>query len=144
MKLSFPCKIEVKNNICINMLGCEDKLVFPIYISDQKFKDSMDLLSLNDDDKLPYGSSKISTDLCLSKQKKNKKWFCRSCLRCFSGESVLTKHKEDCSSINGKESVKLSERIIEFENYFKQISATFKIYADYECNLRGVESYEGY
>ena len=77
-------------------------------------------------------------------KKKNKKWFCRSCLRCFSGESVLTKHKEDCSSINGKESVKLSERIIEFENYFKQISATFKIYADYECNLRGVESYEGY
>ena len=73
MKLSFPCKIEVKNNICINMLGYEDKLVFPIYISDQKFKDSMDLLSLNDDDKLPYGSSKISTDLCLSKQKKKQK-----------------------------------------------------------------------
>ena len=37
-------KIEVKNNICINVFGYENRLVFPIYISDQKFKDSMDLL----------------------------------------------------------------------------------------------------
>ena len=37
-------KIEVKNNICINVFGYKDKLFFPIYVSDQKFKDSMDLL----------------------------------------------------------------------------------------------------
>ena len=35
----------------IDVLGYEDKLVFPIYISDQKFENSMDLLFLNDDDK---------------------------------------------------------------------------------------------
>ena len=46
-------------------------------------------------------------------------------------------------SINGKQSVKLEKRIIEFENYFKQIPVPFKIYADFECNLRGDESYEG-
>ena len=45
---------EVKNNICINVFGYEDKLVFPIYISDQKFEDSMDLLLLIDDDKSHY------------------------------------------------------------------------------------------
>ena len=45
-------------------------------------------------------------------------------------------------SINGKQSVKLEKGIIEFENYFKQIPAPFKIYADFEWNLRGVESYE--
>ena len=44
-------KIEVKNNICINVFGYKNKLVFPIYVSDQKFKDSMDLLLLIDDDK---------------------------------------------------------------------------------------------
>ena len=32
---------------------------------------------------------------------------------------------------------------IEFENYLKQIPVPFKIYADFECNLRGVECYEG-
>ena len=56
---------------------------------------------------------------------------------------MLIKHKENCLSINGKQSVKLEKGIIEFENYFKQIPVPFKIYADFECNLRGVESYEG-
>ena len=38
---------------------------------------------------------------------------------------------------------KTRRRIIKFENYFKQIPVPFKIYADFECNLRDVESYEG-
>ena len=56
---------------------------------------------------------------------------------------MFIKHKEDCFSINGKQSVKLEERTIEFENYSKKIPVPFKIYADFECNLRGVESYKG-
>ena len=44
-------KIEVKNNICINVFGYENGLVFPIYVSDQTFEDSIDLLLLTDDDK---------------------------------------------------------------------------------------------
>ena len=47
-------KIKVKTNININVFGYEDELVFPIYISDQKFKDSMDLLLLIDGDKSHY------------------------------------------------------------------------------------------
>ena len=74
---------------------------------------------------------------------KNKKYFCRSCLQCFSSKNVLTEHKEDCLSINGKQSVKVEEGTIEFENYFKQILVPFKLYADFECNLRNVEVYEG-
>ena len=41
-------KTEVKNNICINVFGYENRLVFLIYISEKKFKDSMDLLLLTD------------------------------------------------------------------------------------------------
>ena len=69
---------------------------------------------------------------------KNKKWFCKSCLQCFSSKNVLIKHKENCLSINGKQSVKLEEGIIKFENYFKQIPVPFKIYADFECNFKKV------
>ena len=47
-------KIEVKNNICINVFGYDKGLVFPIYVSDQKCEDSMDLVLLIDDDKLHY------------------------------------------------------------------------------------------
>ena len=87
---------------------------------------------------------KILTDLCFTKQKiKTKKWFYKNCVQYFSSENVLTKHKEDCLSINGKQSVKLEEGTIEFENYFKQKPVLFKIYVDFECNLEGFESYEG-
>ena len=55
----------------------------------------------------------------------------------------MIKHKENRLSINGKQSVKLEKGIFEFENYFEQIPVPFKIYADFESNLRGVECYEG-
>ena len=137
-------KIEVKKNICINVFGYEIKLVFPIYISDQKFEDSMDLLLLIDNDKPHYVYIKDFNRFMFHETKnKNKKWFCRSCLQCFSSENVLIKYKEHCLSVNGKQSVKLEKEIIKFENYFKQIPVSFKIHADFECNLRGVECYEG-
>ena len=62
-------KIEVKNNICINVSGYENELLFPIYASDQKFEHSMDLLLLTDDDKHIMYTSKIFTDLFFIKQK---------------------------------------------------------------------------
>ena len=73
---------------------------------------------------------------------KNKKWFCKSCLHCLSYENILIKHKENCLSINDKQSVKLEQGIIKFENYFKQIPVPFKIYADFECNLKKVKCNE--
>ena len=56
---------------------------------------------------------------------------------------MLIKQKENCLSINGKQSVKLEKGIIEFKNYFKQIPVPFKIYADFECNLKKVKCNEG-
>ena len=55
----------------------------------------------------------------------------------------MTEHKKVCLSINGAQSVRLEKGTIEFKNYFKQIPVPFKIYADFECNLKIVESYEG-
>ena len=73
----------------------------------------------------------------------NKKWFCKICLHCFSSENILLKHKEDCLSINGVQSVDVEEGIIKFENYSKQLSVPFKIYADFKCNLQDTEICEG-
>ena len=44
----------MKSNMCINVFGYVNGLVFPIYVSDQKFEDSMDLSLLTDDDKSHY------------------------------------------------------------------------------------------
>ena len=87
--------------------------------------------------------SKILTDLCFTKRKRKTKYFCKSCLQCFSSKNVLTEHKEICLNINGAQSVRLVKGKIEFEYYFKQIPVPFKIYADFECNLKSAETYEG-
>ena len=51
-------KIEVQNNICINVIGYENELVYPIFISKQTFEDSIDLLLLTEDHKSHYVSIK--------------------------------------------------------------------------------------
>ena len=75
---------------------------------------------------------------------KNKKYFCKSCLQCFTSKNVLTEHKEVCLSINGAQSVRLEKRTTEFKNYVKQLPVPFKIYADFESNLESVKSYEDF
>ena len=103
----------------------------------------MNLLLLIDDDKSHYVYIKDFGRFMFHKTKnKNKNRFCKICLQCFSSKYVLTKHKEDCLSINDKQLVKLEEEKIGFESCFKQIRVLFKIYVDFECNLMGVESYE--
>ena len=98
------------------------------------------MLLLIDNDKSHYVYIKDTDRFMFHKTKnKNKNCFCRSCLQCFSSKNVLIKHKENCLSINGK----LEKGIIKFENYFKQIPVPFKIYADFECNLKSVQREEG-
>ena len=134
-------KIEKKHNVCI-VFGYEDGLTFPIYVSDQKFKNLMDLLLLIDGDKSHYVYIKDFNRFMFHKTKnKNKKYFCKSCLQYCGSKNVLAKHKEDCLSINGTQSVRLEKGTIEFNNHSP---VPFKIYVDFECNLKGVEIYEGF
>ena len=104
----------------------------------------MDLLLLIDKNKSHYVYIKDFDRFMFHKTKnKNKKYFCKSCLQCFSSKNVLTEHKKVCLTINGTQSVRLKKGTIEFKNYFKQILVPLKIYADFGCNLKSVESYEG-
>ena len=104
----------------------------------------MDLLLLIDNDKSHYVYIKDFNRFMFHKTKtKNKKWFSKGCLQRFSSENILVKHKKNCLSINGKQSVKLEEGIIKFENCFKQIPVSFQIYPDFKCNLKKVKCNEG-
>ena len=71
---------------------------------------------------------------------KNKKYFCKCCLQCFSSEKVLIKHGENCFIINGKKNLKLKSGSISFTDCFKQLLVAFKIHADFECILKEVKS----
>ena len=45
------CRIERQNNICIKAFCHENGLTYPVYASDQKSGDSMDLLLISDENK---------------------------------------------------------------------------------------------
>ena len=55
----------------------------------------------------------------------------------------MTKHKKVWLSINGTQFVKLEKGPTEFEYYFKQIPVRFKVYAEFESNLKSVENCGG-
>ena len=119
-------------------------MIFSIHISDQKSEECMDLLLLIDNDKSHYVHIKDFNRFMFHKTKsKNKKGFHKSCLQCFSSENKLIKHEQNCLRINGKQPVKLEKGIIKFEKYFWQIPVPFKVYADFECNLKRVKCNEG-
>ena len=118
------------------MFCCENGIIYPLDISGEKFSDCMDLLLIFEENKSHYVYIKDFNRFMFNKIKnKNKKYFCRCCLWCFSSENVLTEHKENCLVINGKQNVKLGKGSISFKNYPRQLPAPFKIYADFECIL---------
>ena len=119
------------------MFCCENKINFPLYVSGGKFSDCINLLLIFEENKSYHVYIKDFNQLMFNKTKnKNKKYFCRCCLQCFSSEKVLTEHRENCLVITGKRNVKLGKGSISFKNYSKQLPAPFKIYTDFECILR--------
>ena len=76
----------------------------------------MDLLLVIDENKSHYVYIKDFDRFMFHKTKnKNKKYFCKSCLQCFSSKNMLIKLKEVCLSINGAQSVRLKKGTIAFK-----------------------------
>ena len=135
------CRIERHNKIFIDVFCYQKGLTYPVYVSDQKFHNSMDLLLVSNENKSHYVYIKDFNRFMSNKTKnKSKNYFCKYCLQCFSSKKGLIEHKENCLVINGKQSVKLNHGSISFKNYFKQLPVPFKIYTDFECILKGIKS----
>ena len=129
-------KIEKQNNICINLFGYEEKQKFPIYISKEKYQDHMELLLITEGENKHYVLIKDFNKFMFNQTKhEHRKYFCMYCLQCFSREDVLTEHKNNCISINGKQAINMPEKgdKVFFKNYHKQLPVPFVIYADFEA-----------
>ena len=129
-------KIEKQNNICINLFGYEEKQKFPIYISKEKYQDHMELLLITEGENKHYVLIKDFNKFMFRQNKhEHKKYFCMYCLQCFSREDVLTEHKNNCISINGKQAINMPEKgdKVYFKNHHKQLPVPFVIYADFEA-----------
>ena len=81
-------------------------------------------------------TSKILIFMCNKTKCRGKKHFCKHCLPCFSSKKVLIKHEEACFNVNGK----LRSGSIQFQNHFEQLAVSFKINADFECNVKRITS----
>ena len=129
-------KIEKQNNICINLFGYEEKQKFPIYISKEKYQDHMELLLITEGENKHYVLIKDFNKFMFNQTKhEHIKYFCMYCLQCFSREDVLTEHKNNCISINGKQAINMPEKDdkVYFKNHHKQLPVPFVIYADFEA-----------
>ena len=74
------CRIEKQNKICINVFCFDNKLTCPVYLSDQKLNDNMDLLLTSNEFKSHYVYIKDFDRFMFNKTKnRNKKHFCKCC-----------------------------------------------------------------
>ena len=120
----------MQNKICINVFCYDNKLTYPVYSSDQKFNDNVNFLLVSNEFKSRYIYINDFDRFMFNKTKnRNKKYFSKCCLRCFSSKEVLIEHEKDDLVINGKQSVKLKSSSIKFNNYSKQLPVPFKTYA---------------
>ena len=130
-------KIEKQNEININVFGYEEKQPYPIYISKEKHEDHIELLLITKDENKHYVLIKDFNKFMFNQTKnKNKKHFCLHCLQCFSSESVLNEHEDNCIQVNGTQAVKMPDKennILKFNNIHKQQAIPFVIYADFEA-----------
>ena len=73
VELTVSIKDFSKIEKCINVFRYENKLTYPIHISDQTFKNSIDLLVIFDGDKSHYAYIKDFDRFMFSKTKNNNK-----------------------------------------------------------------------
>ena len=135
-------KIETQNSIRINVFGNEKRQPFPIHISKEKLEDQMNLLLITEDEQKHYVLIKDFNAFMYNQTKnENKKHFCMYCLQCFSSESILANHVNNCLTINGAQAInmpKQGENILRFNNFHKQLPVPFVIYADFEAIMKKV------
>ena len=134
-------KVEVQNNIRINVFGYDNGKKFPMYISKEKFDDDMNLLYVTSNDKGHYVLIKDFNRFMYDYTKhKNNKHFCLYCMQCFSSRKILDRHRKNCIATNGIQSIEMPEEgknILKFNNYNRELPIPFIIYADFEVRKLG-------
>ena len=113
--------------------------IYPIRISEEKYKDHMDLLYLEETKEeetkshyvLIYNFNRLMYTFTKHKDTKH---FYKRCLHCFSSKNLLERHKGDCFLINGTQAIEMPSEgsKIYFQNHHRMQPVPFVIYADFE------------
>ena len=96
------------NNINISVFGYEKREPHQVYISKEKFNDMLNLLLITKGKDQHYVLIKDFNKFMYNQTKhKERKHFCMYCLQCFKSEIVLINHKENCTTVNGTQAIKM-------------------------------------
>ena len=90
-------KIDIINNININVFGYEKQEPYPVYISKEKFNDMLNLRLITKEKEQHYVFFKDFNKFMYNQKKHaRRKHFCMHCLQYFKSEVVLNNHTENC------------------------------------------------
>ena len=147
--VSFPVqikdigKIEKQNSVTINIFGYEDKALYPIRISEEKYSGHIELLYIQKETISHYVYIQNFNRLMYNFTKyKDTIHFCMHCLHCFSSQNLLERHQPDCFALNGTQAIKMPAKgsKIYFKNHHRMQTVPFVIYADFEAITEKIDS----
>lgn len=130
-------KFEQQNGISVNVLGYENRELFPIYLTKlRNARHEVDLLYLTRGNESHWCMIRnLNRLLYRNKRNTHAYHYCRYCLQGFTSNRVLKKHIEYCS-IHGAQHTTLPTKdkddFLKFSDYAKKLPVPFTIYADFE------------
>ncbi|GBM21452.1 hypothetical protein AVEN_161062-1 [Araneus ventricosus] len=127
--------VERLNNLRINVFGCEENEVFPLYVSKRVDEDCINLLLIANEETQYYclirNMSRLLVDLTKHKTKHH---YCYRCLHRFVKVETLEEHLQYCND-HSPQHIKMpakGENFIKFQNVHYQHPLPYIIYADFE------------
>ena len=138
-------KFEQQNpTISITVLGYEGKSVYPLRNSHNTDREHNIILMLIEEGGVKHYCLVKNPSRLFSSQVSNhneKHHFCLRCLNAFWSEEALNNHQEYCDK---HEAVKIEMpkegKIPKFINYHRGEKVPFIVYADFECNIKTIQS----
>ena len=120
------------------MFGYEKNDLFPVYISEEKKEQHVNLLLISNKDTNHYCLIRNLHRLLSSQTKHNgRRYYCNYWLFGFAREDLLLDHEPNCRK-NGPQNIKLPNEgndVLYFKELHKQLKVPFVIYADFESIL---------
>ena len=138
-------RLKAQNNgLAINVFGWENNCVIVHRISKKEQSvPRINLMLIESGKKQHYCYVKrVSALLCDQSKSHNTKHYCMLCLTGFSREDLLENHKKYCNSLKGRptriDMPKEEEKMVAFQNHYKQMKAPYVIYPDFEALVRKI------
>jgi hypothetical protein len=146
VKITDAPKFAKRVNMSINIYNYFGGYIAPLEVTKEEKEKLIDLLYLKDDNKEHYSWIKDFSRFVGSQVTKrgHGAHFCKMCLNGFNSEAKLADHKTYCSQY--KNAVAITpppfDNAIEFKNFCRSLKLPFVGYADFECMLQKVQTFQ--